>query len=85
MSDSIVNCIVYKNADGSVQYYDVTFSFDGETIPSPCNHICIESSVLSNSTDLNEVKTLACAQASAFKAFYSNAEEIDDLNGPVDL
>ena len=85
MSDSITSCVVYKNVDRSVQYYDITFSFGEGTMPSPYNHVCIQSSALSNPNDLDEVKRLACQQASAIKALYKDAALITDLNGLVTL
>jgi hypothetical protein len=85
MSDSITNCVVYKNLDGSVQSYNVTFSFDGVVVPSSVSAIFVGSSTMSNPSDLTEAKELACQQASAVKALYSTATSITTLNGPVSL
>jgi len=85
MSDSITSCTLRKNSDGTIQIYDVTFSFDNMNIPLALNTVSVESSLLSNPNDLNEVKLLACQQAKAIKESYSNVVVITDLTGPVTL
>ena len=85
MSDSILNCVQYKDASGAISYYAVTFSFDGVVVADCSNPIYIGAAALANPSDLNEVKTVACKQASIIKALYSTANIITDLNGPVSL
>jgi len=85
MSDSIVYCRLYKNLDGTPQHYEVAFSFDGIDIPMTSSTIDIGSQMLSDPTNLVELKNVACTQASMIKALYSNATTITTLNGPVSL
>lgn len=85
MSDSIVDCTVYKNPDETILRYSVTFSFDGVEVPEAFCTVFVASSALVDPTDLNEVKTVACSQASLIKVLYSNATDITDINGPVSL
>ena len=86
MSDSISSCIVYKNLDGTIDGYDITFSLEGVDGISIQNVIHINSSMLSNSNDLIETKTVACQKAKIVKDSYSTiATIITDLNGPVIL
>jgi len=85
MIDSITNCIVYKNLDGSVYSYDVTFSFGGVTVPSMYNPVRVMGYDLVNSNDLIEVKKVACQRASTIKVWCSTVAIITDLNGEVIL
>jgi hypothetical protein len=82
MSDSITNCTVYKNPDGSVQYYEIDFLFDGFAVPFKGS---IRANTLTDPNDLVELKTAACKQASAIKSLYVNSTVITDLNGLVTL
>jgi hypothetical protein len=85
MNDSITNCLVYKDSNGAVLGYSITFSFDSVNVPISSSIVYIGVSSLVNSNDLAEVKKMACIQASAIKTLYSNTTTITDLNGPVTL
>jgi len=85
MSDSIVSCKLYRDIDNSIKYYEVTFSFGGLDVLSGWNPIYVYPHSMTNPTDLEEVRTLACLQATATKALFSSAEEITTINGPVSL
>jgi hypothetical protein len=85
MSDSIVSCTVFKHEDGTIQYYEITFAFDGFIVSPKLNPVIVDVSNLINPTDLTDVKAAACAQASVIKALYTNSTTITDLNGTVSL
>ena len=91
MNDSITDCIVSKNPDGSIVGYQITFSFSNlqNTVYSPA-YVYVSNSEVSNSSDLNEVKKIALQKAAYLKkqsTFESLIvqETISDLNGPVIL
>lgn len=85
MSDLITKCVVYKNPDDSIQYYEITFSFENVNVPLGDCLVRIAGSELLNPTDLVELKKVACQRASITKTWYSHAIMINGLNGPVSL
>jgi len=85
MSDAIVSCKMYKRPDGNVNHYAVLFSFDDVDVPANECTIFILDTELQDSSDLDEVKTLACYRATVVKALYATGEDKDDIIGPVEL
>lgn len=85
MSDAIVSCTKYTDADGELKYYTVLFSFDGIVVPLAWASVSILKEDLSDPTDLEEVKTLACQRIVPIKDLFRYTTEITDINGPVDI
>lgn len=83
MSDSIVNCSILKTPTGALNHYEVTFVFDVSPLPVT---VTVLPSEMSDSSDLEELKTLACAKAVPQKTILSLVStEENSLNGPVTL
>lgn len=85
MGDAIIGCNLYYEQDGSKKYYEVTFHYEGLNVLSGWNPIYVYCVSMKDPNDLSEVKTLACAQATVTKALFASAQEIDSLNGPVNI
>jgi len=85
MTDSITSCIVYKRSNDEIHHYDITFAFEIPDSASQYSVIAITDSDLTNPTDLDEVKTLACSRAAVLKALYATSTAVQELIGPVEL
>lgn len=91
MVDSIIACKVYKNPNGTVDRYDIEFQYDFALLPSMGTPtITVFASEMIDSTDLNEVKSLAITRAQESKQGYARecamvVETIHTLDGNVTL
>lgn len=91
MSDSILGCTVFKDADDNILKREFTFLFDfGDVAPALTLKFIVDASEQTDVDDSAEAKTLACAKASAVKTAYLLAAETvtssdDSMNGPVSL
>ncbi len=92
MTDIITDCFVYKNANNSIDRYEILFSIDltPYLLDPLLIRIIVMASDLSDPTDLNEVKSNSVSQASILKAnnlktLQQVKTEITSLDGPVIL
>lgn len=65
MADSILKFTVCKTPGGVLDHYEVSFQID--PAPFPCGFTVLPSE-MSDPTDLNEAKSIACTKAAAQKA-----------------
>jgi len=83
MADSIVKCMVFNSPAGALDHYEVTFALDAAAM---LVYFSVLPSEMTDPSDLSELKTLACAKASAQKAkLLLVPVENDTLNGPVTI
>lgn len=91
MSDSILGCIVSKDAAATILKREFTFSLDfGALAPSMLLTVIVEATEQNDVNDNDEAKTLACTKASTVKAafivVYGTTTSSDaSFNGPVTL
>jgi len=85
MGDEIIGCKLYKEQDGSLKYYEVTFHYEGLDVSAGWNPVYVYATAMTDPTDLSEVRTKACEQAHVTKLLFASAEVITLINGPVDI